>query len=97
MIAEDLNELGYRELVIYDNQGRPDNIDYKLLSVALLNLIQGLYKSKEIVYAESTMQEHDSITKVVSEDYTTNGEYLIVVTKSSKITLKLRKRHQNKN
>ena len=87
MIAEDLNELGYRELVIYDNQGRPDNIDYKLLSVALLNLIQSIYKSKEVVYEESGIPEHDSITKVVSDDYTTNGEYLIVVTKSSKITL----------
>jgi len=87
MIAEDLSELGYRELVIYDNQGRPDNIDYKLLSVALLNLLQSIYKDGKIVYDEPPIKETDIVTKVVSEDYTTNGEYLIVVTKSSKITL----------
>jgi hypothetical protein len=87
MIAEDLDELGYRELVIYDNQGRPDNIDYKLLSVALLNLLQSIYKDSKVIYEESPIKEPDAITKVVSENYTTNGEYLIVVTKSSKITL----------
>eukprot|EP01050_Picozoa_sp_SAG11_P032971 SAG11_NODE_10971_length_792_cov_2.121212_2_plen_235_part_01 len=39
LMAEDLHELGYKELVIYDGQGRPDNIQYKLLSVSLLSLI----------------------------------------------------------
>ena len=87
MIAEDLDAVGYRELVIYDNKGRPDNIDYKLLSVALLNLVQGIYKNGDTTYDGPHIKESDVTTKVVSGDYTTNGEYLIVVTKPSKIIL----------
>ena len=85
LMAEDLHELGYKELVIYDGQGRPDNIQYKLLSVALLNLIQSLYKDGINVYDEVT--ENDNVTKVITEDYTTNGEYLIVVNNKCKLTL----------
>lgn len=85
LMAEDLHELGYRELVIYDGQGRPDNIQYKLLSVALLNLIQSVYKEGINVYDEVT--EKDNITKVITEDYITNGEYLIVVNNKCKLTL----------
>ena len=85
LMAEDLHEMGYRELVIYDGQGRPDNIQYKLLSVALLNLIQTLHKNGINVYDEG--KEVDTVTKVISEDYTTNGEHLIVVNGKCTLTL----------
>ena len=90
MIAEELDELGYRELVVYDALGRPDNIQYKLLSVALLNLLQGLYKDGMNLYYEPTT-ETDITTKLVESDYTTNGEHLLVVTKKCKITLNSQK------
>ena len=85
LMAEDLHELGYRELVIYDGKGRPDNIQYKLLSVALLNVVQSLYKDGINIYDEIT--EPKIITKVIGDDYTINGEHLIVVNKECKLTL----------
>jgi len=85
LMAEDLHELGYKELVIYDGQGRPDNIQYKLLSVSLLSLIQNLYKNGVGVYDEG--REVDTVTKVITEDYTTNGEHLIVVNGECVLTL----------
>ena len=85
LMAEDLHELGYKELVIYDGQGRPDNIQYKLLSVSLLSLIQNLHKNGVGVYDER--REVDTVTKVITEDYTTNGEHLIVVNGECVLTL----------
>ena len=85
LMAEDLHELGYKELVIYDGQGRPDNIQYKLLSVSLLSLIQNLHKNGVGVYDEG--REVDTVTKVITEDYTTNGEHLIVVNGECVLTL----------
>jgi hypothetical protein len=100
LIAEELDALGFTELVAYNLDGQPDNVHYKLLSVALLNLTQFIYKNNLRLSEEQKSSvnfltsnitnsglEVDNTTKVVSEDYTTNGEYLIVVTKPSKITL----------
>ena len=89
LIAEDLHALGYNELVMYDGEGRPDNIHYKLLSVALLQLIKDIRGDINVDELSSitNINERDSITKVVSNDYKTNGEYLIVVTSDSTITL----------
>jgi hypothetical protein len=86
LIAEEMDKLGYKELVIYNGQGQPDNIEYKLLSVALLGLVQDLYKDG-VTYVEPTSTETDNVTKVVGYDYTTNGEYLIVVSSDCKILL----------
>ena len=91
-LAEDLDALGYNELVMYDEDGKPDNIHYKLLSVALLQLIKDIRKdiySSDINFTElgDSSTEKDNIAKVVNSDYTTNGEYLIVVTVESTITL----------
>ena len=82
LIAEELDRLGYKELVIYDSHGRPDNIDYRLLSVALLRIIKDL----NISIPTSTVKE-DSSVKVIKEDYTTNGEYLLLVTNNCNIRL----------
>ena len=85
LIAEMLDELGLRELVIYDQHNRPDNIEYKMLSVALLKLIQDIHSNDKYLYNEKI--ENDIKTKVVKTNYTTNGEYLLVVTETSTITL----------
>jgi len=87
LIAEELDRLGYRELVIYDSQGRPDNIDYRLLAVALLRIIKDLPTSNIETPTPFIPTEEDNITKVITDDYTTNGEYLLIVTKECKITL----------
>ena len=90
MIAEELDALGFKELVIYDSKGRPDNIQYKLLSVALLSLLQGLYKTGINVTYEPE-SETDTKTKVVDKDYTTNGENLLVITEPCTVTLNSKK------
>lgn len=86
LIAEEMDDLGYNELVIYNGQGQPDNIEYRLLSVALLGLVQDLYKDG-IMYVEPTTTEVDNITKVIDYDYTTNGEHLIVVSSDCNVSL----------
>tara|TARA_R110001583_G_scaffold325_4_gene2900 strand:- start:1826 stop:2944 length:1119 start_codon:yes stop_codon:yes gene_type:complete len=86
LIAEEVDRLGLTELVMYDSDGKPDNVQYKLLSVSLLHLLQDLYSGGIDVRRETT--ERDSVTKVVNGgEYTTNGEYLIVVKEQSKIKL----------
>ena len=84
LIAEELDVLGYRELVIYNRNGQPENIDYKLLSVALIDVIKNISESGNIVIKH---EEPKTLTKVVDYDYITNGEYLIVGSAPCKITL----------
>ena len=84
LIAEDLDRLGYRELVIYNRNGQPENIEYKLLSVALIDVLKNIGVSGPVIVPSEVPQ---ITTKVVTGDYTTNGEYLIVGTESCKITL----------
>lgn len=86
LIAEEVDRLGLTELVMYDADGKPDNIQYKLLSVSLLHLLQDLYGGG--INIEKQTAERDSVTKVVyGGEYTTNGEYLIVANKYSIIKL----------
>ena len=84
LIAEELDKLGYRELVVYNRDGQPDNIEYKLLSVALIDVIKNIASSGNIVVEH---EESKILTKAINDDYTTNGEYLIVGSDSCKITL----------
>ena len=84
LIAEDVDRLGLSELVMYDNDGNPDNIHYKLLSVSLLSLLQDLYGNTNIV---NNVVDRNDVTKVIINDYEINGEYLIVVKEHSTITL----------
>ena len=84
LIAEEVDRLGLNELVMYDNDGNPDNIHYKLLSVSLLHLLQDLYGNSDIV---NDFTERNDVTKVIVSDYETNGEYLIVAKEYSTITL----------
>jgi hypothetical protein len=84
LIAEELDGLGLSELVMYDGDGKPDNVHYKLLSVSLLHLLQDIYGGN--INKQTT--ERDNITKVVNGGkYTTNGEYLIIAKEHSLITL----------
>tara|TARA_R110000787_G_scaffold243922_5_gene349907 strand:- start:1062 stop:2111 length:1050 start_codon:yes stop_codon:yes gene_type:complete len=81
LIAEELDSLGLNELVIYNGVGQPDNVEYKLLSVALLGLVKSLHSES------GSSNEYDVKTKVVYKDYTTDGEYLLLVMKQSTVLL----------
>lgn len=52
-IAEEFDQLGLSNLVIYDKDGRPDAIKYKVISVYLLEVIKDQVKSTEQLKAES--------------------------------------------
>jgi len=85
LIAEEVDRLGLSELVMYDDDGKPDNVHYKLLSVSLLHLLQDLYSGG---INNKATTERDNVTKVVNGgEYTSNGEYLIVSKEYSTITL----------
>ncbi len=47
LIAEELDELGLKELVIYNNDGQADGVAYDKVSVYLLNVIKDLKKRVE--------------------------------------------------
>lgn len=91
LVAEEMDQLGLNELVVYDSKGRPDNIRYKLLSVSLLHLIRDLYKNgikiSDEVDNKTKVINSDVIGKIPSRTYETDGEYLLVVTESCKIKL----------
>ena len=86
MIAEELHQLGLHELVGYNKDDEPDNIHYKLLSVALLQLIKELHNKSE---KGETLE--DNTTKVIDYNYTTNGEYLIIATNPCDVLLNTKK------
>lgn len=64
-IAEDLDDLGLTEFVVYDDEGRPDAISYDRLSVALLALAKSEHKARLDVEKrlEKLEQAVDTLTK----------------------------------
>ena len=109
LIAEELHELGYSELVIYNRDGHPDNIEYKLLSVALIDVLKTINNTSKSIDLYSTPvspilknefiddlgtsgEELPMVTKTISDDYISSGEYLIVSTSDCDVTL-----NSNKN
>jgi hypothetical protein len=62
-IAEEFDQLGLCNLVIYDKDGRPDAIRYKLISVYLLEVIKDQVKSTEQLKGdnESLKQKNQSL------------------------------------
>ena len=53
LIAEDIDELGLRNLVIYDAEGRPESVRYKFLSLYLLEVLKDLDNSIKELKAEN--------------------------------------------
>lgn len=76
-IAEELESLGMKDFVVYDSFGLPDGVNYKLLSVGLLQLIKNL--KEEVNELKSTENKNEQEVKIVEEDYQTNGEDLLIV------------------
>ncbi len=52
-IAEEFNELGLDNLVVYDEEGRPDALCYELISVYLLEIIKDQVKTTKQLKAEN--------------------------------------------
>ena len=58
-IAEDMDELGLRNLVIYDAEGRPDSVRYDCISLYLLEVLKDQASSiKELKAENESLKEH---------------------------------------
>lgn len=68
-IAEDLDKLGLNNLVIYDNQGRPESVRYDCISLYLLEVIKGQNKSLKDFRAknESLEQRLKALERTVQQ------------------------------
>ena len=68
-IAEELDELGLKDFVSYEPDGvTPRNIKYKYLAIGVIELLK-----KDVVNFT-----HNKITKVITGEYTSNGEDYII-------------------
>ena len=78
-IAEELDELGLKDFVSYEPDGvTPRNIKYKYLAIGLIELLK-----KDVVNFT-----HYKITKVITGEYSSNGEdYIITKGRGSTILL----------
>ena len=78
-IAEEVEDLGLKDFVSYELDGvTPRNVKYKYLAIGLIELLK-----KDVVNFT-----HDKITKVISGEYTSNGEDYII-TKGNDATILL--------
>jgi len=55
LIAEDMDELGLRNLVFYDAEGRPESVRYKFVSLYLLEVLKDQANSIEELKAENEL------------------------------------------
>jgi hypothetical protein len=62
LIAEDLDELGLRDLVIYDAEGRPDGVRYEYISLYLLEVVKEL-KAENLSLKEQLETQNESVNK----------------------------------
>ncbi|MHC4640963.1 MAG: tail fiber domain-containing protein [Planctomycetota bacterium] len=62
LIAEDLDELGLRDLVIYDKEGRPESVRYEFISLYLLEVVKEL-KAENEAWKEQLKTQNQSVNK----------------------------------
>jgi hypothetical protein len=85
-IAEQAHELGLSKFMVYDEEGKPEAISYKLLTVAIIGLLKN---GIEIPKVTSTIKEPiEDIPIIITEDYTTTTTRYIIAKKDD-ITITL--------
>jgi len=62
LIAEDMDELGLHDLVIYDAEGRPDGVRYEFVSLYLLEVVKEL-KAENEALKERLETQNQSVNK----------------------------------
>lgn len=83
LIAEEVDSAGLKDFVIYDENGNPDGVNYKLLTVGLI----GLIKEDKIPVIEKTKETVEDIPITITDNYTTSNTRYIITTKDLTITL----------
>ncbi len=85
LIAEQVHDVGLTDFVIYDINGKPEGIKYKLLNIALLSVLKNDLGNKPKLSSEEETTENIPI--VVTENYTTSKTRYIIAKNKLTITL----------
>ena len=85
-IAEEAHELGLNKFILYDKEGRPDSISYKLLTVAIIGLLKNGIEVPTLTPKIS--EPIEDIPIIITENYTTKTTRYIIAKKDD-ITITL--------
>tara|TARA_R110002051_G_scaffold57285_3_gene106114 strand:- start:986 stop:1864 length:879 start_codon:yes stop_codon:yes gene_type:complete len=85
LIAEQVHDVGLTDFVTYNIKGEPDGVSYKLLTVALLSVMQNDPNTQ--LKLSNTQETTENLPVVVSQDYTTSQTRYIIAKNDLTITL----------
>lgn len=83
LIAEEVDSVGLKDFVIYNENGEPDGVNYKLLTIGLISVL----KQGKIPVIEKNSEVVENIPVTISQDYTTSTIRYIIATEDLTITL----------
>jgi len=83
LIAEEVDAVGLKDFVIYDENGEPDGVNYKLLTIGLISVL----KQGKIPVIEKTSEIVENIPVTIGHDYITSSTRYIIATEDLTITL----------
>lgn len=76
LIAEQVHDVGLTDFVTYNEKGEPDGVSYKLLTVALISVLQN--NNQNLLNLNESKESTENIPIVINKDYiTTNTRYII--------------------
>tara|TARA_B100000287_G_C20539120_1_gene743943 strand:- start:5 stop:883 length:879 start_codon:yes stop_codon:yes gene_type:complete len=85
LIAEQVHDVGLTDFVTYNEKGEPDGVSYKLLTVALISVLQNNTQTQ--LKLNDTKETTENIPVVISTDYTTSQTRYIIAKNDLTITL----------
>ena len=83
LIAEEVDSVGLKDFVIYNDKGQPDGVSYKLLTIALIGVLKEGIPST----VEKTEESIENIPITITSNYTTSKTRYIIATNDLTITL----------
>lgn len=86
LLAEEVHSVGLTDFVTYNEKGQPDGVSYKLLTIALLSVIQNNI-SPTLIEQQKVSEDFEDIPITIENDYTTKGTRYIITTKDLTVTL----------
>lgn len=85
-IAEEAHELGLNKFMVYDEEGQPEAISYKLLTVAIIGLLKNGIEAPTLIPKLS--EPIEDVPIIITDDYTTQTTRYIIAKKDG-ITITL--------
>tara|TARA_R100001591_G_scaffold82666_1_gene89360 strand:+ start:9222 stop:10100 length:879 start_codon:yes stop_codon:yes gene_type:complete len=85
LIAEQVHDVGLTDFVTYNEKGEPDGVSYKLLTIALISVLQNNTQTQ--LKLNENKETTENIPVVISTDYTTSQTRYIIAKNDLTITL----------